>query len=229
MIPLSAWAHTCSVPWCAVEHPDAPDVVLMLGHSLANGNGDDAYFGGEPLPDGVTLVRGGSTLTEWPAAPSAVPYLVARMPRPCTVVVRAAGGATISQIGGTHWTSAQSDLAALSLVPDRVIVWSGENDTGTTIARDAYPTTLETLLDSIEDTYPSAEIDVIQITGDSGTMVYATEVRAHQSAAVALEPTHRHLVDPRLGNALLQTDRVHLVGGVGGGSEVAARQMVGGW
>mgnify|MGYP003424861092 FL=1 len=227
---LAAWGSTsCPVPFCAVAHPRAPDVVLVLGHSLANGNGDDANFGDWPLPAGVSLVHGGSTRTTWPSAPSVVPYLAARMARPCTFVVRAAGGATISQIGGTHWSGAQADLATLGLTPDRVVVWSGENDTGTTIARDAYAATLETLLDSIEDTYPSAEIDIIQIAGDSGTMVYATEVRAHQAAAVALEPARRHLVDPRPSNPLLQTDRVHLVGGVGGGSEVVARLLVGAW
>lgn len=227
---LAAWgSSSCIVPFCTVEHPDAPDVVLVLGHSLANGNGDDASFGDTALPSGVTLVHGGSARTTWPTAPSVLPYLAARMPRPCTFVVRAAGGATMAQIGGTHWTGAQADLATLGVQPDRVIVWNGENDTGTTIARDAYPATLETLLDSIEDTYPSAEIDVVQIAGDSGTMTYAAAVRTHQSDAVALEPARRHLVDPRTVYPLLQTDRVHLVGGFAGGSHAVGRLLTESW
>lgn len=214
---------------CRVEHPRAPDVVLVLGHSLVNGNGSDSFYGGVEVPSGITYRHAGTTQTSWVAAPSIAPYLAVRMARPATIIMRGQGGATIATIGGSLWTSAQADCAALGVVPDRVVVWSGENDTGTTGARDAYPTTLETLLDSIEDTYPSAEIDVVQIAGDDSSMVYATEVRASQAAVVAAEPARRHLVDPRPGQPQLQTDRVHLVGGSGGGNDVVARLIVAGW
>lgn len=232
LLTLAAWtsAGACSLPYCAPVHPRAPDVILFLGHSIINGNGDDAYFGDRPVPEGVTYRHAGTTRTTWVTAPSIAPYLVARMPRPCTVVVRGQGGATMAQIAGTHWTNAQADLSALGVVPDRVVVWSGENDTGTTIARDAYAATLETLLDSIEDTYPSAEIDVVQSLGDAGTMVYIADIRAAQASVVAAEPARRHLVDPRSpGWAPLQTDRVHLVPGPGGGNDVVARLLMGVW
>lgn len=228
---LVAWtsAGSCSLPYCAPVHPRAPDVILFLGHSLINGNGDDAYFGDQPVPSGVTYWHAGSPLTAWATAPSIAPYLVARLPRPCTVVVRGQGGAAMATIGGALWTSAQADLTTLGVVPDRVVVWSGENDTGTTPLRDAYQASLETLLDSIETVYPSAEIDVVQILGDSGSMVYATEVRASQAAAVAEEPARRHLIDPRVVQAQLQSDRVHMLAGPGGGNDVVARALMGVW
>lgn len=220
----------CDRLTCSSEHPDAPGVVLWLGHSIVNGNGSDARWSGLPVP--CRYRHAGTDYTAWLDAPSVPPYLVARMARPCTIVVRAAGGAEIGAVVNTHWPAAQADLAALGATPDHVYLWIGENDAADSGEHAAFVAALEPLLDSIETTYPSAHIYLIETvpseTAFPGT--YLDEIRAEQVAAQAREPATRTLVLTRSPSVVpLQADNVHLRPHVNGGNDVVAQRIMEVW
>lgn len=212
-------------------HPAAPTTLLFLGHSILNGNGTDPTYGGGAIPAWVTYRKQGSTLTAWPSAPALVPYVVEHLDpvAGATIVTRAAGGATWAQVFSTHWPAAVSDWTSIGATPQRVVVWAGENNCGSQANADALSASAATDLATISATYPDAVIDVV-LPATPLTEPYVSQVRSALTAAVALDPTHRVLVDPRAPAWVpMQTDRVHLQPGRFGGNDVMADRLTEGW
>lgn len=212
-------------------HPAAPTTILFLGHSIINGNGSDPTYGGASIPAWVTYRKQGSTLTAWPSAPSLVPYVVEHLDpvAGATIVTRAAGGATWAQVMSTHWPAAVSDWTSLGATPERIVIWGGENNCGSQALADALSANAAADLATISATYPDAVLDVV-LPATPLTEPYVSQVRSALAAAVALDPTHRVLVDPRSPAVVpLQTDRVHLLPGRYGGNDVVADQLAENW
>lgn len=215
------WCHCPDVP------VGAPDVLLIVGHSLVAGNGDDAQYSGRRLPPGVTVRSQGSTLTTWAAAPSIVPYVVDHLPAGATVVQRGVGGSSVDDWTATHWATAAADVTTAGAGdPDAVVVWLGENDVSTAGEVATFATQYPALLSTIEAAYPAAHLYLVQVAAADTLTAYVDDVRALQAAEAG---AGRTVLDPRTASPDLQVDGVHLTGGVDGGSDDVAHLIVDAW
>lgn len=159
-----------------------------MGHSIANGVGDDdPTYGGAAVPAGVTFRNNGSTLANYPdnagagSDPGVVPYwatALAAAGSGRTIIRQAANGAILSQIETQFLPGAIDDCRTLGVDRDQVdcvVIMIGENDSQ---AGESAPfaARIEQSVTMVEYAFPNARI-VLQriVTTNSGTYPeYAT-------------------------------------------------------
>ena len=179
----------------------SPSVIVILGHSIANGVGaTDTTYGGASVAAGVTFRDSGTTRATYPSSagagpdPGVVPYHAATLAAlgGGTIIRRSTNGQILGGVEATELPGSIADCTALGI--DRssvklVILMIGENDAQDSTEAGAYAARIAQTCDLVERAYPNARVVIQDMATENGSYSQYATIRAANSAAAALRST----------------------------------------
>lgn len=198
----------------AGSKPASPSVVVVLGHSIANGVGaTDPTYGGASVGS-ITFRDGGTTRATWPSNagtgpdPGVLPYLAAHLAPGSTLIRRATNGQILAGVESTELVGAVADCVALGIdraLVTMVVLMIGENDAQDVTEATAYAARIAQTFDLVERAFPNARVVKQEMVTEGVSYAEFGTIRAADLVAVAARSTR--VLSPRTGITL--HDAVH--------------------